>query len=263
MVQFGGDGMETRNIFLVTSCKGGVGKSTVAVNLALTLALGGVRVMLADCDLKNRTADLFLGYEDSGIFDLYDVAEGRAEPAEAILCDPRCGNLFYCSVPAACHDMDPVAAAKAAVTCADAVNADYLIIDTSGGIHFPLAVYLETVYEAIIVSTPSAPAIRAAAKTASELSDSGVKNLHLIVNCYRGAKGDRTIEEIIDETRISLLGVVPYDEATKRGQEMGKPAATVPDSLTPEAFYNITMRMRGYDIPLLNEINVKKLAKHR
>ena len=254
--------MENRNIFLVTSCKGGVGKSTVAVNLALTLALGGVRVMLADCDLKNRTADLFLGYEDSGIFDLRDVAEGRVEPMEAILTDPRCDSLFYCSVPASGHDMDPVAAARAAVLCADTVNADYLIIDTSGGIHFPLAVYLETVYEAIIVSTPSAPAIRAAAKTASELSDSGVKNLHLIVNCYRGRKDERTIEEIIDEARIPLLGVVPYDEATKRGQEKGKPAATVPDSVTPDAFYNIAMRMRGYDIPLLSGLSLKKLAKH-
>ncbi len=251
--------METRNIFLVTSCKGGVGKSTVAVNLALTLALCGVRVMLADCDLKNRTADLFLGYEDAGIFDLSDVSEGRVEPMEAILADPRCERLFYCSVPAVGHGMDPVAAARAAMLCADTVKADYLIIDTSGGIHFPLSVYLETVYEAIIVSTPSAPAIRAAAKTASELSDSGVKNLHLIVNCYLGEKNERTPDEIIDEARIPLLGVVPYDEAMKKGQEKGKPAATVSGAVTPEAFYNIAMRIMGYDVPLLNGVrSVKK-----
>ncbi len=251
--------METRNIFLVTSCKGGVGKSTVAVNLALTLALGGARVMLADCDLKNRTADLFLGYEDSGIFDLSDVAEGRVEPTEAILVDPRCERLFYCSVPAVGHDMDPVLAARAAVSCADAVNAEYLIIDTSGGIHFPLAVYIETVYEAIIVSTPSSPAIRAAAKTASELSDAGVKNLHLVVNCYRDGKDERKLDDIIAEARIPLLGVVPYDEATKKGQERGKPAATVGHSVTPDAFYNIAMRILGYDVPLLN--GVKKTKK--
>lgn len=250
--------METRNIFLVTSCKGGVGKSTVAVNLALTLALGGVRVMLADCDLKNRTADLFLGYEDSGIFDLSDVAEGRVEPVEAILTDPRCENLFYCSVPACAHGIDPVTVARAAVICADTVKADYLIIDTSGGISFPLAVYPETVYEAIIVSTPSAPAIRAAAKTASELSDSGVKNLHLIVNCYRGKGDGSSVENIIDEARIPLLGVVPYDEAMKKNQEKGKPAATVQKATAPDAFYNIAMRMRGYDIPLLSGVKSKR-----
>ncbi len=253
--------METRNIFLVTSCKGGVGKSTVAVNLALTLALGGVRVMLADCDLKNRTADIFLGYEDTGLFDLADVAMGRAAPTEAILADPRCERLFYCSVPAADNGAEPVDAARAAVMCADAVDAEYLIIDTSGGIHFPLSVYEETAYEAIIVSTPSAPAIRGAAKTARELSGAGVKNLHLIVNCYRRKKDEKTLNAIIDEARIPLLGIVPYDEETKKGQELGKPAATVERAATPDAFYNIAMRMRGYDIPLLSGVRLKGAAK--
>ncbi len=250
--------MDNANIYLVTSCKGGVGKSTVAVNLAFTLALCGKKVMLADCDTKNRTADLFLGYEDPGMFDLHDVAESRVAPAEAILCDPRCENFFYCTVPPSGTAMDPVKAAKAAVSCADAVSADYLIIDTSGGIEFPLAVYLETVYEAIIVSTPSAPAIRAAAKTADELSACGVKNMHLVINSYRGAKNEARITEMIDETRIPLLGVVPFDERMKRGQEQGKPAAAVANCDAPDAFYNIAMRIIGYDIPLGNNLSFAK-----
>lgn len=253
--------MDKRNIFLFTSCKGGVGKSTVAVNVAFTLALSGKRVLLADCDTKNRTADLFLGYEDSGLFDLLDVAEGRVEPIEAVLGDPRCDRFFYCTVPPSGHTVDPVRAVTAAMACADAVCADYLLIDTSGGIEFPLSVYLETVYEAIIVSTPSAPALRAAAKTASELSDLGVKNLHLVLNCYRGAKDEAEITEMIDETRIPLLGIVPYDEKMKRGQERGKPAAAVLGCVSPDAFYNISMRILGYDIPLLNNVSVKKAGK--
>lgn len=253
--------MDKRNIYLFTSCKGGVGKSTVAVNVAFTLALLGKKVLLADCDTKNRTADLFLGYEDSGMFDLLDVAEKRVEPIEAVLCDPRCENFFYCTVPPSGHDIDPKKAVEAAMSCADAVGAEYFLIDTSGGIEFPLSVYLETVYEAIIVSTPSSPALRAAAKTASELSDCGVKNLHLILNCYRGGKDEAGINDMIDETRTPLLGIVPFDEKMKRGQERGKPAATVSDCEAPDAFYNISMRILGYDIPLLKNVSVKKALK--
>lgn len=253
--------MDKRNIYLFTSCKGGVGKSTVAVNVAFTLALSGKRVLLADCDTKNRTADLFLGYEGTGLFDLLDVAEERVKPIEAVLGDPRCDTFFYCTVPPSGQDVSPEKAVGAAMACADAVMADYLIIDTSGGIEFPLAVYLDTVYEAIIVTTPSAPAVRAAAKTASELSGCGVKNLHLVLNCYRGGKKEAEITELIDEVRVPLLGIVPYDERMKRGQELGKPAATVSKCVSPDAFYNISMRILGYDIPLLNNVIVKKAAK--
>ena len=74
-------------VYLITSCKGGVGKSTVAVNLAFAMALTGSVVLLADCDTKNRTADLMLGYEGVGLFDLSDVDAGRSPPEDAILRD--------------------------------------------------------------------------------------------------------------------------------------------------------------------------------
>lgn len=245
-----------RSVYLITSCKGGVGKSTVAVNLAFTMALCGDTVLLADCDTKNRTADLMLGYEGVGMFDLSDVAEGRVVPEEAILRDPRCERLFYCTTPPSGEVIDPSRAALAAVRCADAVGADCLIIDTSGGIEFPLAMYPDVVYDAIIVSTQSGPALRAAERTGAELSHRGVKNLRLIINAFSG-KGASPITGIIDETRVPLLGVVPYDEKMRRGQESGMPAAAVEDSICPRAFYNIAMRLRGADIPLFSGMRVR------
>ncbi len=245
-----------RSVYLITSCKGGVGKSTVAVNLAFAMALTGDTVLLADCDTKNRTADLMLGYEGVGMFDLSDVAEERVMPDEAILRDPRCELLYYCTTPPSGEVIDPSRAARAAVRCADAVGADCLIVDTSGGIDFPLAMYRDVVYDAIIVSTMSTPAIRAAERTGAELSHHGVKNLRLIINEFT-YKDASPITELIDETRVPLLGVIPYDVAMRRGQELGMPAAAVEESVCPRAFYNIAMRLRGADVPLFDGMHVR------
>ena len=244
-----------RSVYLITSCKGGVGKSTVAVNLAFTMALCGQRVLLADCDTKNRTADLMLGYDGVGMFDLSDVAAGRVQPTEAILCDPRCDNLFYCTVPPSGEVIDPARAASASVSCADAVKADCIVIDTSGGIEFPLAIYPEVVYDAIIVSTSSSPALRAAERTGAELSHHGVRNLRLIINAFGGGKNAPQIDGMIDKTRIPLLGVIPYDEHLRR--ECGMPVAAVEESPSPRAFYNIAMRLRGAEIPLFAGMRVR------
>lgn len=249
-----------RSVYLITSCKGGVGKSTIAVNLAFAMALSGDVVLLADCDTKNRTADLMLGYEGVGMFDLSDVAAERVMPEEAILRDPRCERLYYCTTPPSGEVIDPSRAACAAVRCADAVDADCLIVDTSGGIDFPLAMYPDVVYDAIIVSTQSGPALRAAERTGAELSHHGVKNLRLIINAFTG-KDRALVTDVIDETRVPLLGIVPYDEAMKHGQELGMPAAAVEESICPRAFYNIAMRLRGADIPLFDGMRVR--GKHR
>ncbi len=253
-----------RSIYLITSCKGGVGKSTVAVNLAFAMALTGDVVLLADCDTKNRTADLMLGYDGVGMFDLSDVADGRVAPEEAILRDPRCERLYYCTTPPSGEVIDPARAARAAVRCADAVGADCLIVDTSGGIDFPLAMYPDVVYDAIIVSTQSGPALRAAERTGAELSHHGVRNLRLIINEFTD-KDNSPVTYVIDETRIPLLGVIPYDGAMRRGQELGMPAAAVEDSVCPRAFYNIAMRLRGFEVPLFDGMRIRgkrRLTSH-
>ena len=170
---------EQRKIFLVTSCKGGVGKSTVAVNLAVAIAICGRRVLVADCDTTNRTVDLLLGYEDAGMFDLRDVSGGRVAPSEAILRDPRAENLFYCSLPHTGMQPSAEKIAAALTWCADTVNAEYLIIDTSGGFDFPRALYEYMAYAAIIVSTHTMASLRAAERTGAELARAGVREFAL------------------------------------------------------------------------------------
>ncbi len=248
-------------VYLITSCKGGVGKSTVAVNLAFAMALTGSVVLLADCDTKNRTADLMLGYEGVGLFDLSDVDAGRSPPEDAILRDPRCERLYYCTVPPNGETMTPESVAAAVMKCARAVGAERVIMDTSGGIEFPLSIYGDVVYEAVIVSTQSTPALRAAERTGEELSHRGVRGLHLVVNGFTADKRRPRICEIIDGVRVPLLGVVPFDKAMRRGQELGMPAAAVEDSPSPRAFYNIAMRLEGYEIPLLEGVKIHGIRR--
>jgi len=252
---------EQRKIFLVTSCKGCVGKSTVAVNLAMAMAICGRRVLIADCDTTNRTVDLLLGYEDAGMFDLRDVSEGRVAPSDAVLRDPRTENLFYCSLPHTGTQPSVEKIATALTLCADTVSAEYLIIDTSGGIDFPRALYEYMAYGAIIVSTHTTASLRAAERTGSELARAGVRDIRLIINCFdiKTAMYDegRAILDIIDSTHVPLLGVVLYDEELRIAQEKGMPAACVEKSASPEAFYNIARRIFGESVPLFDGMEIK------
>ncbi|MCD8315670.1 MAG: P-loop NTPase [Firmicutes bacterium] len=249
--------MDSGGIYLITSSKGGVGKSTVAVNLAFALALSGRCVMLADCDVKNRTLDIFLGYDESLMFDLADLSEGIVTEDEVILRDPRCDKLYYCTVPPAGRRIAPQDAVRAAISCADFVSADYLIIDTPGGADFPLGAKEATGYEAIIVSTTGEPSLRAASITADLLFAEGIDGLHLVINCYGSERGERRIVPMIDRVRAPLLGIVPYDAEMKSGQELGRPAATLEASVSPEAFCNIARRIEGFDVPLLDGVKIR------
>ena len=91
--------MNTTKIVMVTSCKGGVGKSTVAANLGIRLACDGWRTLIIDCDFGVRSLDLIMGLEDEVIFDITDVILRGIAPDKASIRDRRSENLFFCSAP--------------------------------------------------------------------------------------------------------------------------------------------------------------------
>ena len=85
--------------FLITSCKGGVGKSTVAANIAFSIAASGKRVLLVDCDFSNRSLDLILGYDENVFFDICDLVCGRATASKTVMQDHREERLNFIAAP--------------------------------------------------------------------------------------------------------------------------------------------------------------------
>ncbi|MGM9625586.1 MAG: P-loop NTPase [Eubacteriales bacterium] len=191
-------------IRVITSAKGGVGKSTVCANLGMALAMQGKRVLLIDCDAENRCLDLMLGLENDVIFGLSDVLDGRCKISRAILACPTMPHLFLlpggCAksgiLPEGMKNNDSIRQFRGMLdilsdkkTEADAVDPhsalfrfDYIFIDTPGGAQDTLMMAAACADEALIVSSAQTTAIRSAEKTASFLTGAGLEAQRLIIN---------------------------------------------------------------------------------
>ncbi len=247
---------------LVTSCKGGVGKSTVTANLALALCRRGRRVLAVDCDFSNRTLDLLFGCEDRVLYDLCDVIAGRAAVADAILADARADGLFLLPAPFLGEDepsalLDDAFTAKFGEVIAAAAahtQADFVLIDTPGSAEALLTLAAQSADMALIVAGHHPAAIRGAEKTGLLLDSRGVPGQKLVVNRFdidAVIDGRRPgINAIIDMTRTPIIGVVPEDRALELGQESGKLYTEVASPATARALANLAARLCGESVPL-------------
>ena len=236
-------------VILFTSCKGGVGKSTVCANLAMAIARRGHRVLLIDCDFGNRCLDLVAGLSDEVIYDIADVAFGRIPAKRAIIKDRRCDTLFFVAAPYGFDNRMNTFSFKSAIKkLADVDDYDFIFIDTPGGIGEPLLFAASVADTAYVVVEPTRAAIRAADRTSEFLYGRGVRRRRLIVNKLTGGsvkKAKNKIISIIDSTSVKLIGVVPYDPELV---EAGNRGILVDEMLSfniTNAFDNIAARTLG------------------
>lgn len=237
--------MEKTRIFLSTSLKGGVGKSTVAANVAYQLAKLAQRVLLCDLDVDVRSLDLIMGCESDALFDLGDVVSGRRDYSDARIECFGMKELLFLPAPMNAGELTVELLQSVVDTAVEKDGVQYVILDTPGADNSSLKCALQVADEAIVVASHNPASLRGAQKSAQLCCESNVSP-RLVVNSfdYDSVKSSRRsgINDIIDKTSVPLLGVVPYDRQLYFAQERGIPAATS-DFISERAFNNIARRI--------------------
>lgn len=265
-------------IILVTSFKGGVGKTTVSANIAASLAKRCKKVIACDCDLESRCLDLVLGVENQPLFNICDVALGRCSLESAITTSEKNENLDFMPAPAfypeavQTKDTDEIFTEDSVSKLVKELSKryQYIIFDLPAR---PDMLYRQLVKHAntvLVVSLHTSVSIRSAEKTAIAITElcEGHKtpDIRLVVNSFRAAGVKNGINlglyDILSQTKLPLAGVIPYDSDMANGQEKGRLSYELKEGKLGfwRAIKNITGRLLGENIKLLSGIktNVKK-----
>lgn len=240
---------------VVTSGKGGVGKTTTTANLGAGLSLRGKKVAVIDADIGLRNLDVVLGLENRIVYDLVDVVHGNCRTRQALIKDKRFENLYL--LPAAqTKDKDAVTQAQMKTLCDELKEEfDYVLVDCPAGIEQGFKNAIAGADRAVVVTTPEVSAVRDADRIIGLLEAAELRNPKLIVNRVRHdmvRRGDMmNIEDITDILAIDIIGVVPDDERIIISTNRGEPAVAT-DSQSGQAFRNISARLDGENVPFIN-----------
>jgi septum site-determining protein MinD len=246
-------------VIVVTSGKGGVGKTTTTANVGMALAEMGEKVALLDADIGLRNLDLVLGLENRIVYDIVDVVEGRAKLRQAMIKDKRSQNLAL--LPAAqTRDKSAVSPEQMQQVIADlkAEGFTFILIDCPAGIEQGFRNATAAATEAIVVTNPEVSSVRDADRIVGLLEAQELRNPLLIVNRLRPRMvknqemlGVGDVQEVLGHS-VKLLGVVPDDEAIITSTNRGEPVALSETNLAGQAYRNIARRLKGEDVPFLD-----------
>lgn len=253
---------------VITSGKGGVGKTTVSANLGIALALAGHQVCVVDADIGLRNLDVVLGLENRIVYDLVHVIEGYCRLRQALVKDKRLDGLFL--LPAA-QTRDKTAVnpqQMEALVQQLKQQFDYVLIDCPAGIEQGFKNSIAGTDRALIVTTPEMSAIRDADRIIGLLEAANLHRVppHLILNRYRPGmveKGNMLSRDDVGEIlAIPLIGILPESEHIVTSTNKGTPVAFQPRTLIGEEFHRIAERIQGFDVPFIElEANTGFLAK--
>ncbi len=247
--------MEGKSI-VITSGKGGVGKTTTTANIGAALALEGKKVCLIDADIGLRNLDVVLGLENRIVYDLVDVVEERCRMEQALIRDKKTDCLHL--MPAAqTRDKEAVNEEQINMVIDELKEEmDYILVDSPAGIEQGFRNAISGADRAIIIATPEVSAVRDADRIIGLLEAEGVKNPELIINRIKKDMVDRgdmmNIDDMIEILAIEILGVVPEEEKIVVSTNRGEPIVHSNNSRAGQAFKNIARRLEGEDLPLMD-----------
>lgn len=241
-------------VIVVTSGKGGVGKTAFSANIGLGLAKLGHKVVLVDADIGLRNLDIALGLENRVVYDLVDVLNKECSLDTALLREKHCENLFL--LPASqMRDRELVSAEQLQDLCESlSEDFEYVIIDCPTGIDNGFKNAIRCADRAIILTIPEASAIRDADRAIGLLENYGITDCSLVINriypeLVKNGKMPG-VDNIISKLNIDLLGVIPEDTEVIISANKGEPVILNSKSLAGLAFENIAKRIIGENIPL-------------
>lgn len=244
-------------VIVVTSGKGGVGKTTTSANIGCGLALEGKKVVLVDSDIGLRNLDVVMGLENRIVYDLVDVIEGTCRLKQALIKDKRYPGLFL--LPAAqTRDKNAVSPEQMKKLCQNIkdMGFEYIIIDCPAGIEQGFKNAVAGADRAVVVTTPEVSAVRDADRIIGLLEANGISNPGLIVNRLRVdmvKRGDMmSVDDVKEILSVDVLGVVPDDEDVVITTNKGEPAVTEENSRAGRAYRNITLRLMGEEVPFMD-----------
>ncbi len=239
-------------VIVITSGKGGVGKTTTTANLGSSLAEAGKKVVLVDTDIGLRNLDVVMGLENRIVYDIVDVIEEKCKLRQALIKDKRFEELFL--LPAA-QTRDKTAINEEQMidlTKKLKEEFDYILIDCPAGIEQGFKNAIAGADRAIVVTTAEISAIRDADRIIGLLESSDIKNPELIVNRLRPAmvkKGEMMeVEDIVDLLSVDLIGVVPDDEYIITQTNKGEPVIRNKRAPSGKAYIEIARRILGENI---------------
>lgn len=253
--------MEVENMgtsIVVTSGKGGVGKTTTTANIGTALALLGNKVVVIDADTGLRNLDLHLGLENRIVYNLVDVIEGTCRTRQALIKDKRLENLYL--LPTAQTKDKTCITQEQMLKLVDNLKEefDYVLIDCPAGIEGGFDNAVVGADRAVVVTTPEVSAVRDADRIIGKLESKGLVDHGLIVNRLNhnlAKKGEMlNIDDMTDILAIKLVGIVPEDEKIVMSTNRGEPVVHDEYAKAGQAFRNIARRIQGDEVPFI-ELN--------
>ena len=250
-------------IVVVTSGKGGVGKTTTSASFAAGLALSGHKTAVIDFDVGLRNLDLIMGCERRVVYDLINVIQGEANLNQALIKDKQLDNLY---ILAASQTRDKEALTQDGVEkiLKDLAGMDfeYIICDSPAGIESGALMAMHFADEALVVTNPEVSSVRDSDRILGMLSSKTKRAMeggtpikeHLLITRYnpnRVQDGQMlSLEDIQDILRIPLIGVIPESESVLQASNQGTPAIHLANTDVSEAYKDVVSRFLGEDKPM-------------